>query len=123
MTDTASEPPPLPDLTRLMMVVHTSDSGQRTLAVSFLVNVQQTLMPEFEAAAHDAVLRHAHARGYMPVGPILIMTETFDPAELGVGTPGAPVLRSFEELSLKVEATAGNIVKVSADVELGLSLD
>jgi hypothetical protein len=58
----------------------------------------------------------------MPIGPILIRTETFDPAELGVGNPEKPVLRSFDDLALKVEATAGNIVKVMADVELGLSL-
>lgn len=112
-----------PDLTRLQMTVHTSDSGQRTLAVSFLVNVRQTLMEDFEAAAHDAVLMHAHAAGHMPVGPILILTEPFDAAELGVGTPDAPIARTYDDLKLKVEATAGNIVKVMADVELGLSLD
>lgn len=123
MDDTAGMPRTPPDLTRLQMDVHTSDSGARTLAVSFLVNVQQTLLPDFEAAAHDAVLLHAHAAGHMPVGPILIMTETFDPAELGVGTPDAPIARTYDDLKLKVEATAGNIIKVMADVELGLSLD
>lgn len=122
MNDTTSERKP-PELTRLKMDVHTSDSGQRTLVVSFLVHVMQTLIEDFDAAAHDAVLLHAHARGYMPVGPILIMTETFDPAELGVGTPDEPIVRSMEDLKLKVEATNGNIVKVMADVELGLSLD
>lgn len=110
------------DLTRFQMEVHTSDSGYRTLTASFLVNVRQTLVEDFDAACHDEFLRRFHAAGHMPVGPILIMTETFDPAELGVGTLETPVMRSFDDLALKVEATAGNIVKVTADVELGLSL-
>lgn len=122
MTDAVSEPRQPPELTRLQMDVHTSDTGTRTLTASFLVNVQQTLLPDFEAAAHDAVLLHAHKAGHMPIGPILIRTETFDPAELGVGTPEEPIKRTYEDLMLKVEATNGNIVKVLADVELGLSL-
>ena len=109
------------ELTRFTMEVHTSDSGARTLTASFLVNVRQTLLEGFEAMCHDEFLTRFHAAGHMPVGPILIMTETFDPAELGVGTWENPVMRTFDDLALKVEATNGNIVKVMADVELGLS--
>jgi hypothetical protein len=114
--ETAGPPP----LTKLRLQVHTSDSGARTLAVSFLVNAQQLLLEDFEAAAHDAVLRHAHAAGHVPVGPILIRTEPWYPPKLEPGK--TRLVRDFEELALENEALQGNIVEVKADVELGLSL-
>lgn len=111
-----------PDLTRFTMQVHTSDSGSRTLTASFLVNVRQTLLEDFDAAAHDAVLAHMHAAGHMPVGPILITTETWTPDEQGPLEEGTPMLRPLEDIQLEFEGRRGNIVKVMADVELGLSL-
>lgn len=115
----------LPELTRLAMTVHTSDSGAQSLTVSFLVHTSQLLLEDFEAAAHDAVLKHAHAAGHMPVGPILITTE---PATIPARKPLAegsrmlgPVL-SFDEMAVDNAIRAGDLVQVKASVELGLSL-
>lgn len=113
----------LPQLTQLSLEVHTSDSGARSLAVSFLVSVQDTLREDFEAAAHNAVLAHAHHNGHMPIGPILILTETWTPPEQAPLKEGKTLMRSFDDFALEQQGLAGNIVKVSADVELGLSLD
>ncbi len=138
-----------PELTRLVKTVHTSDSGTRTLTVSFLVNSQQLLMEDFEAAAHDAVLRHAHADGHMPIGPILIRTEVAESHQLGktcplcegkgwlfeqdekdcpdcdggkIKPPAQKGFQSIEELQVENAIMMGDLVQVHADVELGLSL-
>lgn len=111
----------LPQLTHLEMTVHTSDSGARTLTASFLVNTRQLMLEDFEAAAHDAVLKHAHHAGHMPVGPILIRTEPWGPPEQGPLKEGEPMI-NLEEMALRSEGRGGNIVQVLADVELGLSL-
>lgn len=108
------------ELTRFQMQVHTSDSGTRTITASFLVNVQDTLIEDFESAAHDAFLRRFHAAGHMPVGPILITTETWVPEEQKALTEGRPLLRPIEDFQLEMAGRAGNIVKVMGDVELGL---
>jgi hypothetical protein len=122
MDDTVSGPPAPPELTHLMMTVHTSDSGYRTLTVSFLVNVRQTLHEEFEKQVHDAVLLHAHHAGHMPVGPIFHTLEPWKPEPQGPLKEGTPLLRSLDDALLENEARVGNICKVSADVELGLSI-
>lgn len=114
--------PDLPELTRLSMAVHTADSGARTLTVSFLVHTSQLLLEDFEAAAHDAVLKHAHAAGHMPVGPILITTEPASVVEQKSLEEGRPMLRSFDEMALDNAIRAGDLVQVKASVELGLSL-
>lgn len=119
MEDTVGDAPP--PLTRLEMIVHTSDGGQRTLTVSFLVNARDLLLEDFEEAAHDAVLRHAHANGHMPVGPILIRTEPAKYEQPKV-VEGRPMMRSLDDLQLDMAIQQGDIVKVMADVELGLSL-
>lgn len=117
-----TETPGDENLTLLTVDVHTREDGSRSAGVSFLVNVRQTLMPDFEAAAHDTVLRVLHRRGLMPVGPLLVLTDTLTREDLDdmIGDRGAS---SMEALGLAVETTNGNIVKVSADVELGVSLD
>lgn len=111
-------------LTQLKMDVHTSDSGARSLTVSFLVNVQQTLMEDFEAAAHDAVLGAAHKAGHMPVGPILILTDTWTPPEQVPLEDGKPLVlhRSIQDWELEARGRAGDIVQVTASMELGASL-
>ncbi len=138
-----------PELTRLVKRVHTSESGTRTLTVAFLVSTQQLLLEDFEAAAHDAVLRHAHADGHMPVGPILIRTEPAESEQLGRVCPlcdgkgwlfeqaskdcpdcdGGRIklepksgFRTIEELQIENAIMAGDLVQVYADVELGPSL-
>lgn len=139
-----------PELTRLVKRVQTSPAGQRVLTVSFLVSTQQLLLEDFEAAAHDAVLRHAHADGHMPVGPILIRTEEAVSEQMGQLCPlcdgkgwlfeqaeqdcpdctGGRIkpreqafrVKSLEELSIENAILMGNLVQVHADVELGPSL-
>lgn len=122
MSETVSGPPTPPELTHLKLTVHTSDSGARTLTVSFLVNVRQTLDEEFEKQVHDAVLLHAHAAGHMPVGPLFHTVDPWQPEEQSALVEGKPLWRSMEEMALEAEARAGNICEVKADVELGLSL-
>lgn len=138
----------LPELTRLEMNVVTSESGARLLTVSFLVNTRQLLMEDFDAAAHDAALRHAHAAGHMPVGPFIITTEPAESAQLGKtcplcqGTgwlfeqdendcpdcdkgkikPKGPMVRSLEDMQIDNAIMMGDLVQVRASVELGLSL-
>lgn len=111
----------LPQLTRLLMTVHESNSGARSLTVSFLVNARDLLRGDFEEAAHDAVLRHAHAKGHMPIGPILVRTEPAKYEQPKV-VEGKPMMRSMEDAQLDIAIQQGNIVQVMADVELGLSL-
>lgn len=139
-----------PELTRLVKRVHTSPSGVRTLTVAFLVSTQQLLLEDFEAAAHDAVLRHAHADGHMPVGPILIRTQPAESEQLGVECelcqgkgwlfeqaeqdcpdctggrikprPQAFRVKSLEEMEVENRIMAGDLIQVYADVELGLSI-
>lgn len=138
-----------PELTRLVKRVQTSPAGQRVLTVSFLVSTQQLLLEDFEAAAHDAVLRHAHADGHMPVGPILIRTEEAVSEQLGktcelcqgkgwlfeqaeqdcpdctggrIKPPPSFIARSLEEMAIENAIMMGDLVQVHADVELGLSL-
>lgn len=109
-------------LTRLRVEVHTRDDGSRSLTVSFLVNKQQLLLDDFEAAAHDAVLRTAHNRGHMPIGPILIRVEDVEPEEQKPLEEGKPMLRSLEEIALDSAIRNGDIAQVIGEVELGLSL-
>lgn len=137
-----------PELTRLVKRVRTGESGARSLTVSFLVSTQQLLMEDFEAAAHDAVLRHAHADGHMPVGPILITTEAAESSQLGTTCPlceGKGWLfeqdeqdcpdctagrikkeqsgfRSMDELAVENAIMMGDLIQVHGTVELGLSL-
>lgn len=138
-----------PELTRLVKTVHTSESGVRTLTVSFLVNTQQLLLEDFEAAAHDAVLKHAHHDGHLPVGPVLIRTEEAVSEQMGKLCPlcdgkgwlfeqdemdcpdcergrikpePKTGMRGIEELQIENAIMMGNLVQVHADVELGLSL-
>lgn len=140
---------PPPELTRLVKTVRTSETGTRTLTVSFLVSTQQLLLEDFEAAAHDAVLRHAHADGHMPVGPILVRTEEAVSEQMGKLCPlcdgkgwlfepgekdcpdcdGGRIkpeprtgLRGIEELQIENAIMMGDLVQVHADVELGPSL-
>lgn len=110
-------------LTRLKVEVHTRDDGSRSLTVSFLVNKQQLLIEDFEAAAHDTILRVAHNRGHMPIGPILIRVEECEPVEQKPLEEGKPMLRSFEDYALDAAIMRGDIAQVIGEVELGLSLD
>lgn len=140
-----------PELTRLVKQVRTNAYGTRTLTVSFLVSTQQMLMGDFESAAHDAVLRHAHADGHMPVGPIFIETTVAESSQLGTTCPlcegkgwlfepdekdcpdcdggkikpardGFAARRSLEEIQIDNEIMKGDLVQVHGTVELGLSL-
>lgn len=148
MDDAVGTPPP--QLTRLVKKVHTTESGTRVFTASFLVNTQQILMEDFEAAAHDAVLRHAHADGHMPVGPILVTTEEAVSEQLGktcelcagkgwlfeqdqqdcpdctagkIKPPATPFIgRSIEELEIDNGIMMSTLVQVHGSVELGLSL-
>ena len=147
--DTVGFLPPPPELTRLRKQVHTRDDGSRSLTVSFLVNTQQLLLADFEAAAHDAMLRHAHADGHMPVGPFLITTEPASSEQLGhpclvcegrgeflgdkctaEGCVNGNVkdeqhagrLKSIDELQIENAILMGDLVQVTGTVELGLSL-
>lgn len=121
--DTVGVPPTPPNLTHLKMTVHTSDSGSRTLTVSFLVNVRQTMHEEFDAQVNDAVLLHAHAAGHMPVGPMFYTVDPWQPEEQKALKEGDTIAHSIEDTMLEIEARLGNICQVSADLELGLSLD
>lgn len=111
----------LPQLTRFSMEVRTRDDGTRLLVASFLLNAQQLLLEDFDAAVNDAVLRHAHAAGHMPVGPMMVSTA---PAQVSSerGTPEKPVLRAIEDLQIDNAVMMGDLVRVFAEVELGLSL-
>lgn len=138
-----------PELTRLVKRVRTGETGARSLTVSFLVSTQQLLMADFEAAAHDAVLRHAHADGHMPVGPILVTTEVAESSQLGMLCPlcdGKGWLfeqdeqdcpdctagrikkaeqygfRSMDELQIENAIMMGDLIQVHGTVELGLSI-
>ena len=90
-----------------------------------MVNVQQTLIEDFEAAAHDAVLRTAHRAGHMPIGPILVVVEPWEPEPQTSIEEGKPLKlhHSMHEWELEAQGRAGNICKVVADMELGASLD
>jgi hypothetical protein len=126
MTDDTSGQRPLeqlppPDLTGLRMVVHTADSGDRSLEVSFFLNVQQKLTTDnYDAALGDAVLRHAHARGHMPIGPILTTERKATAADVDERMEHPS--HGFQRLSLRVEATNGNLLLVTGECELGLSV-
>ena len=145
MNDTLGTPPP--DLTRLEMNVFTNHGGTRVLRVSFLVSTQQLLLADFEAAAIDAALKHAHRAGHMPVGPMLVTTEAAESEQLGKTCPlcsgkgylfvqddqdcpdctsgkikAAPKMRSIEDLQIDNAIMMGNLVQVHCSVELGLSL-
>lgn len=99
------------------LTVHTRDDGSRTLTVTFLAPVQATLLEDFEERCWNEVLTQAHAAGHMPTGPILISTETYTPTV----EPGA-VVASIDALAQLNAALAGDIVQVTGNVELGLSL-
>ena len=146
MDDTLDTPPP--DLTRLEINVFTNHGGTRVLRVSFLVNTQQLLLPDFEAACIDAALKHAHRAGHMPVGPMLVATETAESEQLGKTCPlceGKGYLfvqdeqdcpdctagkikptgvqrKSIEDLQVENAIMMGDLVQVHCSVELGLSL-
>jgi hypothetical protein len=112
----------LPDLTRLQLTVHeTPDSSTRTLTVSWLANTQQLLLEDFEAACIDAALKHAHAAGHMPVGPMWVATEqaVYEQKPL---VEGRPMARSIEDMQIDHAMMAGDLVQVRCSVELGLSL-
>lgn len=112
---------PQNSLTRLELTLHTSDSGARSLTVSFLIRREQLLLEDFDAAAHDAVLRTAHEAGHMPVGPILVRTEeaTYDPPKL---KEGIAMSRSIDDLAIDNQLMQGNLVRVVGSMDLGLSL-
>ena len=144
-----SDTPSPPELTRLVKQVHSTPSGARTLTVSFLVSTQQTLMEDFDAAVHDAVLAHAHADGHLPVGPILHRLAPATSSQLGadcalcdgkgwlfepgstdcpdcdagkVGKQPPGTWSTFEELEIENRIMMGDLIQVTASVELGLSL-
>ena len=145
MDDTLGTPP---DLTRLVMHITTNHDGMRVLKVSFLVNTQQLLLPDFEGACVDAALRHAHQAGHLPVGPMLVTTETAESDQLGktcVLCDGKGWLferdqqdcpdcedgkikakqggfRSIEDLQIENAIMTGDLVQVHCQVELGLSI-
>lgn len=112
----------VPELTRLRLQVHTSDTGSRTLTVSWLANTQQLLLEDFEAAAVDAALASAHAAGHMPVGPMFVQTEAAEHKQEPL-KEGKPLLRSFEDMAIDNAIMLGNLVLVTCSVELGLSFD
>lgn len=112
----------LPDLTRLELTVHDLGGGSRTLTVSFLVNVQQTLLGEFEAMCVDGALKHAHHAGHLPVGPMLVRTEPAKPTPRGPLVEGRPMAMSITDMQIENGIRSGDLVQVYCDVELGLSL-
>lgn len=94
------------------------DSG--TITVSFLVEVVQTLMENFEVDVRDTALRLAHEAGHMPVGEPWVDTH---PATVDMSAEGEKFkVRGMEELALDHKIMSGDIVEASAEFILGLSI-
>lgn len=117
---------PPPELTRLRLQVHhpEPDSGSTvsTLTVSFLVNTQQMLLEDFEAACIDAALKHAHVAGHLPVGPMFVRTEEATVPEQKSLAEGGRMLNSLEDMAIDNAIRQGDLVQVICSVDLGLSL-
>lgn len=96
------------------------DSGE-TFVVKFNVPPQILLDPQWDAMAHDHALKMAHEQGVIPVGPIMIETET---RKMGGMAEGQPMqVHSMAELLGTVAQGLGmEVVEVTATMMVGSRL-
>jgi hypothetical protein len=99
-----------------------SEDG-KAFSLTFLLDKQVLLDPEYQAMCHDACLKAAHARGLIPIGPSDI-TET----EVGSGKKPPENETLFERLNRQtLEAIGGMVprdqIQVTVTMTVGSSLD
>lgn len=87
--------------------------------LTFRASKQLLLHPEFEQMVWDECLRRAHASGHMPVGPIFIETAEIESIQESL-TEGNPLIVNPMAMGGVVSV---NMMRVTAQVQLGLSLD
>lgn len=99
-----------------------SEDGQ-TFSLTFLLDKQVLLHPEYQAMCHDACLKAAHARGLIPIGPSDITAK-----EVGSGRKPPENESMWERLNRQTMEAIGGIVprdqfQVTVTMTVGSSLD
>lgn len=96
------------------------EDGHQVLVVSFLVNVQQTLMEGFDVDVHNTALGVAHDADFMPEGQPLVTKKTADPMPRVEGE--RTIFGSMDDLALDTAILQGDIVEIRTEWPTFVSL-